>query len=271
MSKPINPFIYGGPVPPSHFISRDKEVDTIMRRLIGPGSGSSAVSGEAQIGKTSLLRYIASSEVLERLGLGSSPGIFVEVDCQILSPFSPLLFWQMIFRLIQQKVKGIDLEEKIKAASLEKDIAAPDLIALFQNITDSKRLIVLLLDEFEWVVTNIDPDQPNFFNTLRALVQLPRLALVTATRIPLETLTSQMSFVDTRFPRAFAPIELGPFSQEEANELIDRALQDKEIFDEDDRQFVYEVSKGHPYWLQNACFKLFQRKTSHGAVGGIAQ
>jgi AAA+ ATPase superfamily predicted ATPase len=265
MFRQINPFIYGGPVPPSHFIGRDEEVDTIMSRLVSPVSGSSAVTGEAQIGKTSLLRYISSPQVLKRWELEPSQDIFVEIDCQILSPFSPLLFWQMIFRLIQQKVKGTDLEEKIKAASLEKDIAALDLIALFQNITDSKRLIVLL-DEFEWVVTNIDPDQPNFFNTLRALVQLPRLALVTATRAPLETLTSQISFVDTRFPRAFAPIELGPFSREEANELIYRALQDKRIFDEDDRQFVYEVSKGHPYWLQNACFKLFQRKTSHGTV-----
>ena len=267
MSKQSNPFIYGGPVPPSHFIGRDEEVDTIMSRLVSPGSGSSAVSGEAQIGKTSLLRYIASSRVLERWGLEPSQDIFIEIDCQILAPFSPLLFWQMVFDdMLQQKVKGTDLR-LIKAARRKKDIAGPDLIALFKNITESKRLIVFLIDEFELVVTEIDPNEPDFFNTLRALIQLPGLALVTATRIPLETLTSQISFVDTRFPTSFAPIELGPFSQEEANELIDRALEGTGVtFSEDDRQFVYKVSKGHPYWLQNACFKLFQRYTSHGAT-----
>ena len=65
MVRQINPFIYGKPVPPSHFVGREAVIDHCYNRLAGPVRTSIAISGEHGIGKTSLLyflKYLAEKE-----------------------------------------------------------------------------------------------------------------------------------------------------------------------------------------------------------------
>ena len=58
MVRQINPFIYGKPVPPSHFVGREAVIDHCYNRLAGPVRTSIAISGEHGIGKTSLLYFL---------------------------------------------------------------------------------------------------------------------------------------------------------------------------------------------------------------------
>ncbi len=255
-----NPFIFGGPVPPERFIGNEREVKDILDRLANPAHGSTAVSGEAQIGKTSLLHYISSPEVAKEWGLSPEKCTFIFVDSQTIVPFSPMEFWRYVLKsLAARKVHEPDYIEGLLQGD---DVGGFELGELFDRIARDGKLVVLLLDEFEHLLEHVNPEDPQFLSLLRALINRPApgLALALASRKPLPVLCRNMRFAGSPFPTSFTSLSLGPFSPEEANKLIDVYTQGTGVtFSDRDREFAYEISKGHPYWLQKACFKLFQR------------
>jgi hypothetical protein len=256
-----NPFIIDTPVPPERFIGREKEVRAILDRLANPAHGSTAVSGEAQVGKTSLLHYISSPDTAKKWGLSPEKCTFIFVDSQTIVPFSPMEFWHYVLKSLAAR-KAYD-PKYIESLLQGDDVGGFELGELFDHIARDGRLVVLLLDEFEHIVEHVNPDDPQFLKLLRALINRPAygLALVLASRKPLTELCQNMRFEGSPFYTSFTSLSLGPFSLEEANELIDVYTQGTGItFSERDREFAYETSKErHPYWLQKTCFKLFQR------------
>ena len=256
-----NPFIFGGPVPPRYFIGREKEVRTVLDRLANPAHGSTAVSGEARIGKTSFLHYISSPEIAETWGLSPGKYVFIVVDSQTIVPFSLMGFWRYVLKsLAARKVHDPGY---IASLLQEDDVGGFELGELFDRIARDDKLVILLLDEFEHIVEHVNPSDPQFLYRLRALINRPAhgLALVLASRKPLENLCQNMRFAGAPFPTSFASLALDPFSPEEANRLIDVYTQDTGVtFSNRDREFAYYgISKGYPYQLQEVCFQLFQR------------
>jgi AAA+ ATPase superfamily predicted ATPase len=254
-----NPFIVGGSVSPERFIGREREVEAILDRLAGPAPGSIAVSGEMRIGKTSLLHYIHSSQAAEKWDLSSEKCAFVFVDTRTIVPFTPDSFWRYILKsLVTQQV----YDPKRMESLLKDRVEAFELGELFDRIAQDGKRVVLLLDGLEYVIEHVSPDNPDFLNLLRGLINRPMhgLILVPASHRPLVELLQDFRFAGSPFTTSFTSLSLGPFSPEEANRLIDVYTQATDVtFSDRDREFAYEVSKGHPYWLQNACFKLFQR------------
>ena len=255
-----NPFIVGSPVPPKHFIGREKEARDILDRLVNPARGSTAVSGEALIGKTSLLHYISSPEVAREWGLSSEKCMFIFMDSQSIAPFSPMGFWRYVLKsLARCKVHEPNYIEDLLQGD---DVENFERSELFDRIARDGKLVVLLLDEFEHICEHVNSDVLQFLYRLRALINRPAhgLALVLASRKPLTELCQDMRFVGSPFYTSFTFLSLVPFSPEETNKLIDVYTQGTGItFSARDREFAYEISKGHPYQLQKACFKLFQR------------
>ena len=255
-----NPFIVGGPVPPERFIGREREVKDILDRLTSPAPGSTAISGKRLIGKTSLLHYISSPKIAEKWGLPLEKCTFIFVDSHTIAPFSRMEFWHYILKsLAARKVHDPGY---IDGLLKRNDVEGFELGELFDRIARDGKLVMLLLDEFEHILEHVNPDDPQFLNLLRALINRPAcgLALVLASRKPLEDLCQSMRFVGSPFPTSFTSLSLGLFSTEEANKLIDVYTQDTGVtFSDRDREFAYEISKRHPYWLQKVCFKLFQR------------
>jgi len=256
-----NPFIVGRSVPSERFIGREEEAKAILHRLAGSAPDNTAVSGEALIGKTSLLHYIASLEIAENWGLSPEKSTFIFVDSQTIVPFSPVEFWRYVLRSLAAR-EGYD-PGYIADLLQGNDIGSFELGELFDRIARDGKLVVLLLDEFEHIVEHINPEDPQFLYLLRALINRPAygLALVLASRKPLHVLCQNMRFVGSPFPTSFTSLPLGPFSPEEANKLIDVYTQGTGVtFSDRDREFAYHtISRGHPYQLQQVCFKLFQR------------
>ena len=82
MTRQLNPFIFGRPVPPTHFIGREDIIDNCYRRLAGPVRNSIAISGEHGVGKTSLLYYLCQVAQQEGWGQPYTRNIFLYLDCQ---------------------------------------------------------------------------------------------------------------------------------------------------------------------------------------------
>ena len=94
----LNPFIYGKPVPVTQHINRQRELRTLFARL--RNGESTAIVGEPRIGKTSLLRCLATPTVQQEWLAGEAKRLIsVEIDFyqEWLSPDkSPKDFWQRV-------------------------------------------------------------------------------------------------------------------------------------------------------------------------------
>jgi hypothetical protein len=255
-----NPFIVGNPVPPERFIGREKEVKHILDRLANPAHASTVVGGKARIGKTSLLHYICRSKAAMEWGLSSEQCTFIFVDSHTI-PFSPMGFWRYVLKSLA--ARQAHESDYIEGLLRQDDVGSFELGELFDRIARDGKLVVLLLDRFEHIVEHVNSDNPELLYLLRGLINRPLrgLALVLASCKPLEDLCQSVRFVGSPFPTSFNSLSLDPFSPDEANRLIDVYTQGTGItFSDRDREFAFETSKGHPYWLQKTCFKLFQRQ-----------
>lgn len=254
--KPKNPFIVGGPVPSERHVGRKEEAETILA-LLAAAHGSSAVNGERRIGKTSFLHYLRARA--PEWGLAPSTYQFVFMDAQSVQPFSEDAFWRYVIR----KVEAADIIDPGFTSSLlqQPELEQYDLVDLFDRIGKKGKLIVLTLDEFDLIVSRVDPNSPNLLFNLRSLLNQPvrGLTLVTASLQPLNELCKSMNFRGSSpFYNVFRSVPLGRFTPKECNDLVDIYLQDAGIdFTEADRRLMIEKSEGHPYLLQRACAKLF--------------
>lgn len=271
----MNPFVYGGPVKPDLFVNRYQEAATVLNRLANPNDrGSSAVSGARGIGKTSFLHYVmhAARDAPWELSPGKTHFVFLGCSSIPLDDnrlFDETGFWRYVLRSLVR-----ELPDKLKTRAEEtleaSDVADTfELGAFFEDIAASGNLVVLLLDEFEYLAEHSHPTDPRLLYTLRNLINQPAprgLALVTASKETLTTLGGRLRWRGSPFYNNFAFITLKPFDEDEVNELIDLYLQGTGVeFSPQDRQFVYRVSEGHPEQVQHACSLLFDKKTESKA------
>lgn len=267
----LNPFLCEGPVPSDRFIGREAEINTILDLIAHSERGSSAIAGEKGVGKTSLLNYISASEVLKKWNLSPEWCTFVKIDCQTITSPMEMTFWSKVFHTMECSLFDEELKrecERLRTAAL---FTGFDLGQLFDKLAQANKLVVLLLDEFQWVMDHVNPEKPDLLSAMRYLINRPLqgLSIVVTTLDPLYALCSGMNFSGgSPFPTSFVSIPLKPFSWDEANELIDRALIGTKVkFTEEDRKHIYETSKGHPARLQRACFGLFERYTKRAGTG----
>ncbi len=98
-----NPFFVGGPVPPDYFFGRNSEVriafDQISRRA------HLAIYGSPGMGKSSLLRYLASPIVWQSRGRDATKALIISINCTGISPFTPSGFWREILSRLQDETE----------------------------------------------------------------------------------------------------------------------------------------------------------------------
>lgn len=266
MLKQKNPFIYGVPVSPSHFVGREQEVADIFSIIGGHGRGSISIVGEHRFGATSLLFYISDPEVAQEWGFDLDQYFFVYLNLQSIGRFTPARFWHRVLDLAPRQLKDSKIKALIEQLQNREEIQRNELEPRLEKVHGQNLYLILLLDEFEWAIRTDIAYQAitaEFLSQLRSLFSHPDrvLSIVVATSKPLSELCHDLKFMSSPFYHGLTPVLLKPFTKEEAEELISRALVGTGVeFSEEDSAFVYEVSKGNPYRLQNACFKLFDKK-----------
>jgi tRNA A-37 threonylcarbamoyl transferase component Bud32 len=243
-------FIYGGPVPPSHFVGRQHEVGEILDRLAYPVRGSTAIFGDPRVGKTSLLHYLRDSQISQMRWLASNSYHFLYLDCFSIVPFSEADFWRHTLRELAPHLRDDEfLNGRIQHLLAQASPDNIDLNNLFDNIARRGRLAVLMLDEFEWVTESLDRNSPGLLYQLRALLNRPErgLALLIAARRPLKQLCIGFNFYGSPFDNPFATIALSPFSEIEVDQLFDQYQAD---FSSAERAYLRQVAGTHPYLIQ---------------------
>jgi serine/threonine-protein kinase len=254
-----NPFTYGNPISdPRRFFGRTREIGQICERLRNQEFESSSLAGDRRIGKTSLLNYLADPETRAAQALDSEAYIFVNVDLQAMdTTVRPDQLWRRLLTLMKRRCADPRIGELITGMDLREPLDAFALDDFFQEVDDTGKYVVFLLDEFERVTANPNFG-PDFFYGLRSLVIHHRIALVTASRLKLVELTHSHAIKSSPFFNIFATINLRLFTSEESRHLISQSLSGTPVqFSEAEVTQVLDLAGSHPYFLQAACWALY--------------
>jgi serine/threonine-protein kinase len=254
-----NPFTYGNPISDSRrFFGRMREVGQICDRLRNHEFESSSLAGDRRIGKTSLLNYLADPDTRAAQGLGPPAYIFVYVDLQAVdTTLRPEQLWRRLLALMKRHSGDPKIGELITSMDPSEPLDAFVLDDLFQQVDDMGKNVVFLLDEFEHITANQNFGA-DFYYVLRSLVIHHRMALVTASRLKLVELTHSNAIKSSPFFNIFATINMRLFSPEESGDMISRSLSGTPVqFSETEVAQVLDLAGPHPYFLQAACWSLY--------------
>ena len=265
----INPFWIDGPVTPSRFIGRRREVRKTFSQLTGPGQGSVTISGPRCTGKTSLLHYIAAPQIAAEWDLTEDEALISLLDCQSVDrPFKVTAFWRQVLNLLQPHLQA-SMGEELQELRQQEQIGNADFESILDALHEGGQRLILLLDNFDQLIQTQVANETvtrDFLSQLRALINRgPRtLSLVVTTGQPLEELCQTIDFGGASpFPNSFMSIRLQGFSDQEINELRENALSGTGVaFDEHDRSHVSRLSRGHPLLAQLAGHLLFEAKAA---------
>ena len=294
MTRRINPFVYGRYAPLSHFVGRRAEIDACYNALVGPVCGSVAISGEPRMGKTSLLRAVADVGSSEGWARPDTRTVFVYVDCQSISRFTPTRFWQRVLILLGRVLgdaqaapdpspssplpsvgdfAGQAVLSATEALLAQERVDATEFESILHALRGQHIVLALLLDEFEWVVKRDVKNLPvtrNFLSSLRALINHApdMLSLVIASQQPLNVLCRGIANGEgSPFYNNFVFRRLHPLDTSEVDELIERRLAGSGVqFAPQDRQYVAQVAGTHPFLVQLACALIFDVRSRSAPI-----
>lgn len=257
-----NPYTYRGPIEdPKDFFGRETEIDSIFSLLGGKQPQSCSIIGERKMGKTSLLLYIKNKIIYTKYL--EDPFIFVFYDFQRAMKESRKDFFLEIIKDILGQVQEniqMDIEENANFEGLK------------ELLSELRRLgykLVLLFDEIESVSKNSDFDE-SFFSYIRSLVFSYHIAYITASCKSLLELNLSGGIPSSPFFNIFDSCQLDLLKKEEAVSLIlEPARNNGIVFDEKrDVSFVLDKTGRHPYFIQVACFHLFEKRRRSNKIRG---
>ena len=252
-----NPYFHRGPIRESKFFfGRTAEAQEVLRCVSRKQSVS--LVGPRRIGKTSLLFHLAEPEVKAAHGLGDDY-VFVYVDCQALSGARTE---SDVYRELLKDV--VEVAQRVRSAEHGSQELGTylDFKRSLDEIVAPGIRIVFMFDEFEEMACNGHLGR-SFFNELRGLGQTDKVVYVTASSETLSDLAfHDKTVLSSPFFNIFYPVWLGFMKSEEARALVDglASMADFEGFDESDHAFLHETAGLHPFYLQVACYYLFEEK-----------
>lgn len=258
----INPFIYGRSLTPSEFFGRKRLLPRVFGKLAT--GQSTAIIGEPHIGKTSLLKYIASAQVRGAVGVAAyfDNDLFCLLDAQMLYGIEKAGdFWQQGLKPLAD---SLSLNPNSRLAVLYRTAEQNEfgmfvLQQLLRELHREGKRLVLLLDEFDAFLANPVLHKAEFYGGLRSLAsRFPALVLLIASRrelAQLNQLTQEINPHGSPYFNVFTEYRLGVLRKSEMEALLKRA---DGRFDRDDQDFVQDVSGQHPYLAQMAAAMLWE-------------
>lgn len=246
-------FIYGRPVRFEEFLGRESELLAIFNRL--RNRESTAITGEPHIGKSSLLLQIEESKVQERYLLNDAKKLVTTfIDLHLTnSEYTPFDFWNDALKPLQDKPGHSSTATKLNEAKEER-YKNTALRKLFRHISERGQVLVLLLDEFDILLSHPNFSDYSFFSGLRSLSTITGgIVYITSSRLTLAELNVRghkllAGNVDTSpFFNNFIDLKLRPFSSEIVTKLFQRV---PDLFTNEEILFIRRVAGRHPYLLQ---------------------
>jgi len=250
-------FIYGRPVRASEFLNREAELLTVFNRL--RNGESTAVVGEPHIGKSSMLIKLADPGTQrEYLGSDAQHILVSPLDLHpVGSDYTPLTFWEESLEPVNE-LDDASLKEHLERIRQPHDLRRP-LERLFSHLGTKRLRLVLMLDEFERLLSHPNFQDSSFFALLRSLAtRTGGLALVTASRLSVADMNERgRGLLDTGSPffNNVIDVRMRPFDERTVGIFFDRS---GGSLTSNDRRFLHRIAGRHPFLLQASTAALLE-------------
>jgi hypothetical protein len=216
-----------------------------------------AVLGERRIGKSSILKALSFEKHLLQFGI-SEDRRFIFVDGQYFAKDSEQDFLAVLLELISEETGVSSLEpERQSLARAAKQLASQA----------NPLWPVIVLDEID-VLTGNENISPDFFAYLRAWSQDFRVPFVIAIREGSFENLLKTKGPGSPFWNVFTSIYVGPLDEPAALELIRTPADRLGVpFNEEELQWILKLGGRHPFFLQMACYYMFEMMMSENVKG----
>lgn len=243
-------FTYGRPVRPDEFVGRGAELRTIFNRV--RNGESTAVVGGPKVGKSSLLIKLADAQTQrEYLGRDAPQVLTCALDLHALAAGDgPRAFWQDALAPLHAAALESGARQQLDRA-VESGYARRPLERFFNALGRHGQRLVLVLDEFERLLSHDRFQDPSFFALLRSLATRTNgLALVIASRLSVADINERgrdLLNVGSPFFNIMINLRLRALDAGAADALLARAGSALSV---QDRRFVCRASGCQPFLLQ---------------------
>lgn len=265
-----NPFIYNAPVRGNDFYNRDEIITRLLKETAsGISQGDVWLTGERQVGKTSLLRYIQSKyeKQSHKFRLYNTDEYvnlaFIYLNTQ--DNQSPADF----YRNLRQSLKNyFDFKIENPDNPFESFIYAAKYLFF-----ERKYYIIFLVDEFDALVENIASDSPksatSFLGEINRLMHgvaglknEPKLfGFIFAANHSIEDLMTENDLKRRGSGFMLESMILPWFTKEQVDELAYCYLQDHPLqFSEKETDFCFKMTQGYPYFVQKLFSIMYRHK-----------
>lgn len=254
----INPYALRAIIKdPAAFVGRSAELHDLYTLLAAMQSCS--IVGPRRIGKSSLLYYLAQPSVYSIHLPDPSLYAFAFLDLQELAGLGPDDFClTAVERLVPASQGRLNLDPQHCSMS--------GFRRFLRQASDLGLRLVLCCDEFEMLSQNANFG-PDFFTVLRGLCSNYNLALVTSSRVSLFDLCHLGNLQTSQFWNIFIERTLGLMPEDEAKTLIKEPfINAGGTITNKDIAFVLKLAGRHPFFIQIACYHLFQSRLTDDPI-----
>jgi hypothetical protein len=232
---------------------------TLLRRLFSAITNQQCVSliGSRHMGKSSLLKRMCQSAIQQSYNFNSRQHILISIDLREYLSNSTADFFEGVCRLI------INQSRQYATIAAPSKTGKDKFSDILDQLNDQGLHPVLLMDAFDNIARNEQFD-PDFFSFLRA--EAMKVSYVTASIAPLNEI-SHKHIKGSPFFNIFVPYPLDPLTRDEARALITEPAERAELpFTPDEVEFVLRYAGRHPFFIQRACYYLFEEKSQQPGV-----
>ncbi|MCP4155932.1 MAG: ATP-binding protein [bacterium] len=266
-----NPFIYNAPVRGTDFYNREEIISELLHETVtGKSQGNVWVTGERQVGKTSLLRYIQSK--------------YEHYDTKIkLYETGEAFNVAFIFLNVQDTKSRDDFYNKLRQSLKDffdfkietTDNAYMDFINVLKHLYFEKKIyIVFLIDEFDAFIEHLAVDGPkpatSFLAEWNKLIQgvfeiknEPKVfSCIFAANHTIEELIKENDIDRRGSGLVLESMVLEWFTKKQIKELAEHYLKKNPVkFSDTDIDFCFKVTQGYPYFVQKLFSILYKQKS----------
>ena len=271
--KGENPFIYNSPVRGADFYNRDEIIDRLMKETVtGKTQGNVWITGERQVGKTSLLRYIQSiyEDNNEKIRLYDGTDDYFSVALIYLN-VQDNKTQDDFFNNLQQSLKNFF---DFKLEGLE-DAKKNFLNSLEYLHFKKKYYIVFLLDEFDAFIETLSiRDSESASSLLSQLNPLTEgsasvfknggkaFSCIFASNHTVHDLLKEGIVRRIGSGLITQSMRLSWFTQSQVAELAQHYLKDNHIqLTDEEIEFCFKLTQGYPYFVQALFSIIYEQKT----------
>jgi tetratricopeptide (TPR) repeat protein/photosystem II stability/assembly factor-like uncharacterized protein len=254
VTEKINPYIAGAPVVEAKmFFGRDDTFSWMARSLEGKYVDHILViHGQRRVGKTSVLKHL--SRYLPEQYIP----IFIDLQGRVSTTLDRFLWW--LAREITRTLKGYDID----LPSPDRETFTQDVeffetrfLPTLEEILGDKRLL-LTFDEFDTLSSTAAQEglALPFLAILKRMMEHDKLNFIFSIGSSGRKLENMQATYTAFFKQALYK-KISFLDREDAHDLIVKPVEGVLTYDAGAIEFIYELTSGHPYFIQLVCHELF--------------